>query len=166
MRPKRSGGDGSARDYALRLLAARAHTTAELARKLARRGYPGDEAAAVLAWLQGQGWLDDAAYARQYVAARSQGPGALGEERLARDLRRRGIDPDLARAALAEALGSADPLARAVDLARSRLGRSQGLGRQQAYRRLGAFLARRGFDGETIARALRQVLAAADEGEG
>lgn len=147
-----------ARHHALALLAARSHAAAELARKLARKGYPEAAVRRALAALAEQGWLDDREFARQYVRARSEGRGALGERRLAQELRRKGLAPDLIREVLAEQFGAADTAALAAELARARLARMSGADPRTAGRRLGAFLARRGFDPETITCALRQVL--------
>lgn len=60
-----AGGDGprrSAKDAALRILAARDHSRTELKRKLASRGFPAGEVERVLDELLREGLLDDEKY--------------------------------------------------------------------------------------------------------
>ncbi|MFO7172899.1 MAG: regulatory protein RecX [Bacillota bacterium] len=146
------------RDRALRYLAARPHARAELRRKLARGNFPPEAIDRALAWLEERGWVDDAAFARQYIQAHRAGRGARGQRRLARELRQKGVDPAVVAAALAEAFAGDDGLEEALALARSRLQRLAGVDRQTAWRRLAGFLGRRGFDPEVIAAALRRLL--------
>ncbi len=155
----------AARAYAVGLLALRAHSSAEVSQKLTRRGYPAHLVGTTLDFLTAQGWLNDREFARQYVRGHNQGRAARGERRLAQELRRKGLDADLIRGVLAEHFGAVDTVAQASALAQARLASLAGADRRTQYRRLGGFLARRGFDGETIARALRQVLAGTAEGE-
>jgi regulatory protein len=62
-----------------------------------------------------QGYLDDAATARSYVAERQQRMG-LGRSRLAAELKRRGVAAPVVAAALA-GIGEEDELARAREAA-------------------------------------------------
>lgn len=85
---------------AAQLLASRPHFRAELAIKLARRGFPADEAAATLDRLEQQGYLDDTKTAADFVAHRRE-RGGEGRLRLRAELVRRGARPDAIDAALA-----------------------------------------------------------------
>ncbi len=105
----------SCHERALRLLAGRAHFRAELGRKLAARGYPAEEIDAALVRCAAQGYLDDEATARAFVAERQARQG-LGRVRLAAELRRRGASAAAVSAALA-GLGEGDELARAREQA-------------------------------------------------
>ncbi len=128
----------------LRLLTARARTRAELAGQLARRGYPDDVAGRVLDRLASAGLIDDAAFAEQWVRSRHRYAGR-GRRALAAELRRKGVDDEVA----AEALGEVDAAAervRAEELVRKRLRREDLDGdRTKVARRLVAMLARRGY---------------------
>jgi regulatory protein len=148
-----------AKAIALRQLAARPRTGAQLRARLAKDDLAG-EADAVLAWLSGLGYLDDAAYARG--RARSLlGQGRLGPRAAERRLIAAGIPAVDARAAVREALGAdgADPRAAELALCRGlaeRRARGAALDalEPKARARLARFLAGRGFVGATIARVL------------
>lgn len=141
-------------DDGLLYLSGRDRSRQEVERRLRRR-YPPELTAAVVARLAGMGWLDDAAVAQRYVAAR-QGYGA---SRLLRDLLRRGIARELALAAIDQGLGRQDRTEELRELAGRRLAAMGSVDRVTAERRLGAFLARRGFDFEAINRVLGPLLA-------
>lgn len=143
---------------ALRMLERRAHGRSELGRKLRSKGH-GDEAVeAALLRLDQLGLIDDAAFAEAYVTARAgRGRGAA---RLRRDLGALGVAEPIIRRALS-ALGDGtapDPWARTLEQAERRAGAMQGLPRQVRLRRLGAFLARRGFTGSEANAALRRLI--------
>jgi regulatory protein len=102
-----------ARLAALRLLAQRRLTEAQLRARLARRGYDDAEIGVAVAVCKSDGFVDDALFARLFVDGRGK---AVGNARLIAELVRRGIDRDAAR----ESVGSADRsederLAAAVD---------------------------------------------------
>jgi len=135
-------------DRAVRFLSYRPRSAAEVRRHLARAG--ADEAliAAVLDKLGEQGYLNDAEFARYWVENRAQfrpkGPRALRQE-----LRQRGLAGETIETALAEV----DAAGGAYTVARPRAARLAELvvSDPDAFRRkLGDFLARRGFDYETI----------------
>lgn len=154
--------EARARRDALAYLAGQPRTRRQVERQLGRRGYSSEAVRAALTYLSERGWLDDREYARLYVRQQLESRTPPGERRLAADLRRRGVPPDLAAEVLAAALAGGDPVGPAVELARRRLERTTFPDRDAAYRRLAGFLTRRGYDGETVARALDQVLADCD----
>jgi regulatory protein len=85
------------RQRAIRLLARREHSRAELKRKLAALGTE-EEIANVLTQLETEGLLSDARAAGAYVRAHAD---RFGATRLRQDLRSRGLNPQLADADLA-----------------------------------------------------------------
>ena len=151
-----------AREIALRMLAARPRTEAQVRARLAREELAG-EADAVISWLRGLGYLDDAAYARARAASLLK-PGRLGPQLAERRLAQEGIAPGAARAAVRQTLeggegsgrgaGAAElDLCRTLAERRSRgtpLASLDGKGRA----RLARFLAGRGFDGRVVAAVL------------
>jgi regulatory protein len=137
-------------DRACDLLARRPHFRAELAAKLGRRGYPPAETAAAIDRLAAQGYLDDGAAARGFVASRLA-RGALGRERLRAELAQRGAPPDAIAAALAELPTDEVPAARAA-AARWRGRSPQALARH---------LAAKGFSRHAIFAVLKDRPAAA-----
>jgi regulatory protein len=89
---------------------------AELAARLAAKGHPQPAVQHALARLQERGLIDDAAFARAYVADRRRLHG-WGTERIARELARLGADPAAVQAALADSGGGEeDELQRALQL--------------------------------------------------
>ena len=96
------------RQRAIRLLARREHTRAELAGKLDALGSQ-EEIDAVLAELAQSGLLSDARYAEAYVRGNA---ARFGDARLRQTLRRKGIDGELIESQLG-GRDAADELARA-----------------------------------------------------
>jgi len=87
---------------ALRLLACRGYAEAELSGRLLDKGYSAEDAEAALARCRDLGYLDDAHFAQQRALALLRNGRAVGR-RARLDLRQRGIDEDLAFAAVAAA---------------------------------------------------------------
>ncbi|HEY2738850.1 MAG TPA: RecX family transcriptional regulator [Thermoanaerobaculia bacterium] len=85
---------------AAQLLASRPHFRAELAIKLAKRGFAAEEAVAALDRLEQQGYLDDTKTAADFIAHRRE-RGGEGRLRLRAELVRRGARPEAIDAALA-----------------------------------------------------------------
>ncbi|MDI6772246.1 MAG: regulatory protein RecX [bacterium] len=145
-----------ARTVALGLLQRRLRSRAELETALRRRGVPRQEALAVIGELARSGWIDDARFARAWIADRlALRPS--GARRLRAELAARGVAP----AVIAEALGAQlipeQEEALALRQAGDRLRRLQGFPQNVARRRLVGWLQRRGYSAATIARTLRKV---------
>lgn len=151
----------AARLVAADLLSRRAWTRATLAARLRRRGAPAGVADDVVADLTARGYLDDALFARQWVAARSA--RGYGRTRLAAELRARGIAGDLVHVALGGEAPDAD-LERARAIARRRLPVLRSARGDRAAGRLRDHLLRRGFAGGLVAQVVRELLGAGDEG--
>ena len=81
----------SLRSRALRFLARREHSRAELARKLAPLASEGDDLDAVLDEFTRRGWLSNARFAEQTIRAKSR---RFGPVKLAHDLRAKGVSED------------------------------------------------------------------------
>jgi len=82
-------------EYALRVLAGRAHSTGELREKLRRRAGRAADVEPALARLKERGYLDDRRFAEGFAAARLAND-KLGRTRVIRDLRQRRVAPELA----------------------------------------------------------------------
>jgi len=150
-----------ARTILLDKLTGQPRTRAELADLLAEREIPEDVAEEVLDRFTEVGLIDDAAFANAWVESRHRGRG-LGKRALAQELRRRGVDDQLAR----DALDELDPdqeeeTARA--LVRRKLPSMRSLDRQVAMRRLLGMLARKGYPGGLAMTVIKQELAASHE---
>jgi regulatory protein len=158
-----------AREAAIRLLAHRARSEAELRQRLARRDFAPALVDRTLAWLDERGYLDDRAFAEAFVRdrLRLRPRGRIG---LIQELRRKGVDGNTAEAATdavmaAEGVndgGLALETARAwarknAPLVRAARRDAEQCGR--ARRRLYGHLARRGFTPGPIRAATDAVLA-------
>ncbi len=90
----------SLRARAMRFLARREHSRAELRRKLAPKLAEGDDLDQLLDDLTSRGWLSDARFAEQVARAKARRFGPL---KLAHYLKGRGLDGDTIAAGLAAA---------------------------------------------------------------
>ena len=143
---------------ALRAVERRSFARADLGRRLRRKGHAPGAVERALERLAERGYLDDAAFAANYVETRSaRGRGPL---RLARDLAAMGVERSVVDRALAAHAGGADPagdLPRA--LAAKRAAQLGDLPRHVRRRRVLAYLARRGFSGREVAEMVGKLLA-------
>ncbi|GAB2585831.1 regulatory protein RecX [Kribbella endophytica] len=150
-----------ARTILLDKLSGQPRTRAELADVLADREIADEVADEVLDRFTEVGLINDAAFATAWVESRHRGRG-LGKRALAQELRRRGVDDELARDALEE-LDSTQEEETARELVRKKLRSMRSLDRQVAMRRLVGMLARKGYPGGLAMTVVKQELAASDE---
>ena len=156
--PERAADPEAAREAALTLLERTRRTRLDLARRLRQKGYAAATIDAVIERLAGVGLVDDVEYARAFLAGRWSRRSA-GWRRLELELRKRGVSaPDVvaARARIEAEAGPADDLAAARRVL-SQVGRRYAaLDPRTRRQRLYALLARRGFEGDVIRRALEE----------
>ena len=141
-------GTLSLKGRALRLLAQREHSRAELATKLARQVQEGDDLNAVLDELQAKDFINADRVAESLVHRRA---ARLGTQRLVQELRSKGLDDALVRAT-AERLRATE-LERAQAVWRQRFGTVATDANERA--RQMRFLAARGFAGDVVRRVAR-----------
>ncbi len=158
--PMQDGPDADvgavARKILLDQLTGQARTRAELASKLAKKGVPVEVADEVLDRFEEVGLVDDAAFARDWVASRQAGRG-LARRALAQELRRKGVDDEVANQAL-ESVGPEDEVESARELVRGKLRRAGSLDREVLVRRLTGMLARKGYPFGVAAQVVREEL--------
>lgn len=148
-----------ARTILLDQLTGRARTRAELSDKLASKGVPDEVGDRLLDRFEEVGLVDDAAFAREWVEQRQRGRG-LARRALAQELRRKGVDDDIASEALEEVDGDAEE-ATARRLVQAKLRSVARLDRDRATRRLVGMLARKGHASGVAYRVVREELDAA-----
>ncbi|MCG7285022.1 RecX family transcriptional regulator [Cellulomonas sp. ACRRI] len=153
-----------ARAIALRQLTAAPRSRAQLAEAMAKRDVPEDVADRVLDRFTEVGLVDDAAYAEILVRSRHAERG-MSRRALAMELRRKGVDDEVAREAL-EQVDDADEEQAARALARKKLRATRGLDREVRLRRAYGALGRRGYGGSLVSRVVREELAAEGEDAG
>lgn len=149
-------------DRALGLLAVRPRTRREMQARLLRAGFGADDVEDVLARLEAVGLLDDERFAREY-AEHAVMVRRAGRRAIASSLLTRGVAPDVVQRAV-EVFGE-DEESRARDLARARAVRLSGLDPAASFRRLVAFLIRRGYDAGLARRVAREALGVTAAGE-
>jgi regulatory protein len=143
-----------ARRYLLRLLRYRPRSRAEAEARLRRRGYSAQTIARTLSWAEEAGLLDDALFAKLWIADRLE-HRPCGALLLRRELQERGVPPEIIEAALAQAGLDEEELVR--ELAEERFARYRDLPPEERRARLLAFLGRRGFPASLCARVLREL---------
>lgn len=140
------------RERALRLLARREHSRAELGRKLAAHALPEDDLEALLEDLSRRKLVSDERYAESRSHALSR---KFGAARILQELRAKGLDKGLAEGAAAAARTTEVERARAVWLRKFRTAPAT---REERARQM-RFLQSRGFSFD----AIRAVVRGADE---
>ncbi|MBA3308594.1 MAG: regulatory protein RecX [Nocardioidaceae bacterium] len=152
-----------ARNIVLTKLTGQPRSRHELADALAARDVPDDVAAAVLDRFEDVGLVDDAAYAEAWVRSRQTSRG-LSKRALSLELRRKGVDDEVVRDAVATIDTEAEVAAarRLVDRKLRTMGR---LDRQTRLRRLTGLLARKGYPSALSARLVREAVDAAGESD-
>jgi regulatory protein len=145
-------------DRALTMLAFRARSSAELARSLVRKGEPKELADRAVARLQEQGLLNDAAFAESFTRAKVLG-AQQSKRRVQQGLARKGVARSITDEAIATVFEEEGVDQREVveQAARKKLRSLMRLDPVVRRRRLYAFLARRGYDGEDIRVAMQAV---------
>jgi regulatory protein len=145
-----------ARKILLDQLTGQARSRSELAGKLAAKGVPDDVADRLLSRFEEVGLVDDEAFARSWVQSRQAGKG-LARRALAQELRRKGVDDEVARDALDEVDPDAEIEAARV-LVRRKLRSVARVDHATAVRRLSGMLARKGYPAGVAFRVVREEL--------
>ena len=133
------------RERALRLLARREHSRAELARKLGQAGFASPDIFPLLDEFEEKKWLSDRRFAESYVADHRARAGSV---KLAYDLRQRGVDDGIIQAVLSE--NHASELERAREVWNRKFGAAPADAAEKA--RQMRFLQSRGFTLSVIRR--------------
>ena len=150
-----------ARRILLDQLTGRARTRHELALKLASKNVPEQIGTQLLDRFEEVGLIDDLAFSRAWVDARRTSRG-LTRRVLALELRRKGVEDEIATLALAD-IDSQDEEASARELVRKKLPLMARLDSTTATRRLIGQLARKGHPPGLAARIVREELGAIDD---
>ncbi|GAA4381498.1 regulatory protein RecX [Nocardioides caricicola] len=149
-----------ARKILLDQLTGQARSRKELSDKLAKKLVPDDVATRLLDRFEEVGLVDDEAFARAWVQSRQPGKG-LARRALAQELRRKGIDDEVARGVLDE-VDPADEEEAARALVRKKLRSLARVDDVTATRRLVGMLARKGYGSGLAFAVVKDELAAAD----
>jgi regulatory protein len=159
--PERDLGPGAdpesvARTILLTKLTGRARSRRELADALAATGVPDEVAASVLDRFERVGLVDDQAFADAWVESRQRSRG-LSRRAIAQELRRKGVDDDVARGSL-ERVDDEQERRTARALVDRKLRSLGTLDEATRFRRLTGLLARKGYSGGVSVAVVRRAL--------
>ena len=143
---------------AYRAVGHRERTVAELRALLERKRVEPDAIDDAVAELRQAGLLDDARYARRFAEDKRE-LDLWGSERIARELHRRGVAPDLIEAAVADQSREAELRTAMLLLEQRAPSVSDDRERDRAWR----LLIRRGYDAELAYEAVRRHERASDD---
>ena len=154
-----AGERALAMNRALHFLGYRARSRSEVRERLRRYGYGEDTVGAVIGRLEELGYLDDEEFARTVVREKAR---RYGPRRVSADLRRSGVDAELAQDIVEEEFAERSE----VEAARSAAARRYNRGGSDAEaRRVYGFLVRRGYSAEVCAEVAREYRAASGGAE-
>ena len=143
------GGQGlSLRARALGYLARREHSAKELYRKLLPHVAEGDDLEALLQDFKKRGWLSDKRFAEQVVSAKQ---GKFGSQKLAHELREKGVSEDL----VAQATTGIDDLENAKAVWQKKFGTLPA--NRNEWAKQARFLQSRGYGFDVIKRVLNST---------
>lgn len=151
------GHDTAAQAFerAVRFLAPRPRSSAEIRRHLQEKQYDPPTIDGVIDRLQALNYLDDRQFARYWVTNRNEF-NPKGSQALRFELRQKGIDNTI----IDETLAELDLYDLAYRAAQKKVRSLRGKDTRTARQTLGAFLQRRGFTYETVRRVLDELVPA------
>ncbi|UDY25076.1 regulatory protein RecX [Nocardioides sp. Kera G14] len=154
--PAEADPESVARTILLDQLTGRARSRKELADKLASKNVPGEIAVRLLDRFEEVGLVDDASFARMWAEGRQSGK-KLARRAIAQELRRKGVDDEVAKEALDELDPDAEEQA-ARDLVQRKLRSMSRLDDVVKTRRLLGMLARKGYPSGLAMSVIREAL--------
>lgn len=135
----------------------RSRSSCEVRRRLAKAGFGGKVAASVVEKLTELGYLDDSAFANQWISSRAKSRH-LGSKRLRNELQTLGVADELIAKNIEYFCDCEAEEQRALLLAKSRFERMGGLPENVLKRRLINALIYRGFTSNVAIRVTEQVI--------
>ncbi len=139
-----------AMNRALNLLGYRARAMGELRDRLVRAGYAAETVEVVVGRMEELGYLDDEEFARETARGKAR---KYGPRRIIGDLRRSGVDEEVARGAVEEEFAERSEYEAALEAASRRY--NTGGGSEALARRVYGFLVRRGYSAGVCAEVAR-----------
>jgi regulatory protein len=149
-----------ATDAAIRLLTVRPRSVREIQLRLRKKDYDDETIERVIARLRDWKYIDDEAFARFWVENRESNR-PRGRRLLEQELRSKGVERETVANAIDDA--EIDELAGALEIARAKSRSYRDLDEPVMKRRLGAFLARRGYGYGVIKQVLDQLIGGDEE---
>jgi regulatory protein len=153
-----AGERALAMNRALHFLGYRARSRSEVRERLRRYGYGEETVRAVIGRLEELGYLDDEEFARTVVREKAR---RYGPRRVSADLRRSGVDAELAQDIVEEEFAERSEVEAARSVAARRYNRR---GSDAEARRVYGFLMRRGYSADVCAEVAREYRGASGAG--
>ncbi|MFL5991285.1 MAG: regulatory protein RecX [Rubrobacteraceae bacterium] len=153
-----AGERALAMNRALHFLGYRARSRSEVHERLRRYGYGEETVRAVIGRLEELGYLDDEEFARTVVREKAR---RYGPRRVSADLRRSGVDAELAQGIVEEEFAERSEVEAARSAAARRYNRR---GSDAEARRVYGFLMRRGYSADVCAEVAREYRGASGAG--
>lgn len=141
----------------MRFLSPRARTCREVEKKLLDKGFGEETVRETLAVLKNLKYLDDRAFASDWVECRS-GNRLIGPLRLRKELEAKGVDEEVRDEAVDEYFSRSDEKDLAFKAAERRMKIYKDVSGEKLKRRLFDYLRRKGFSTECALSALRNIL--------
>src|SRR5579872_2070402 len=147
-------------DYAVKALAARAHSTGELRRKLAARAERAADVEDAIARLRDYGYLNDNRFSENFAGAKLENNG-LGKSRVLIDLRQRKVSPALAQRTVDRVYKDVDEMALIANFLRRKVHTKAPLAEALEDPRILASVYRKvvraGFGASNVIQALKRI---------
>jgi regulatory protein len=145
-----------AMDSAYRCLTYRPRSRAEVEAKLRDKGFDGAIIQSAVSALLRLGYLDDEKFARLWAESRIR-LRAFGKRRIERELRTKGVDPEIVRETLSGVFADDQEIDIAERAAARKIQSMSSLDRETQRRRLAGFLERKGFPYDVIRVVLQKI---------
>lgn len=152
----RVGNEKKAREYGYLLLRYRPRSIKEFQDRLVKKGFSEDITARITAEFKESQLLDDKKFASAWVAERTSLKPA-GKSLIRRELAHKGVEAELIGEVLGDIRPFYDEEKEAKTLAEKKLRTLGRLDKLKKKRRIYAFLARRGFSGDAIWKAIEEL---------
>jgi len=144
-------------EAAVKALARRAQSTAEIVRSLEKKKADPKQIGEVLRRLKENGYLDDARFARSFACTRLENE-QFGKERVRRDLKSRGVMEPVAQQAIGQAYQDVDEGELLRRYLKRRVNVPEAFSKPSKLVGLFRRLLRAGFASDTIVRELKQIV--------
>lgn len=147
-----------ANHYALRLLSFRGRSEREIISKMQEKEYNDNTIKNTLSFLKSYKYIDDNSFASDYIRSKIR-TKKYGKIKVKQDLMQKGVSKDIINSKVEELTSFDQEYQSALDISMKKLETTYKNDDHQAqYRKLGAFLQRRGFEYEVISKILNKLV--------
>lgn len=146
-----------ANNYALNLLSYRARSEKEIRDKLRRKGYEDNYIENTIEFLYRYNYINDLEFGMLFAKDRQNFKKA-GKRVIMNELYQKGVDKEVISQIIDEIIDPNEELQRALELAEKKAVSYKNDDRNAKYRKLSAFLARKGYSFDIISKVLKEVL--------